>query len=92
MTDRRNETGYDSSLERSYCFYDQLPYERNMDVCGNDCIRRFSGNVIKNSSYSEQEVREIPNQDALVLERIRHQQEQRQQEAEENEVLSEEEA
>lgn len=62
-----SNTKYDTSLEQSYCFYDYLPYERNMDVCGNDCVRKVSGNVIKAYACKETNAIEIPNQEERLL-------------------------
>ncbi|MDO5294586.1 MAG: hypothetical protein Q4F05_17765 [bacterium] len=62
---------YDASLEKQVTIYDQLPYQRNLAICGNDCIRTFSGNVVKYAMYQEQEPKEVPNQDEVLFERIR---------------------
>ncbi len=79
---------YDSSLEENITLYDNLPYTRNLAVCGNDCIRMFSGNVVKYATYNELDVKEVPNNDDLMLARIQKEREleQMKRELEESEL------
>lgn len=69
-----NRENYDYSLDGFHGFYDRLPYERNISVCGNDCIRIYSGNVFKYYDCKEVDPREIPNQDDRMIAQIRAQQ------------------
>ncbi|MDO5521567.1 MAG: hypothetical protein Q4G58_13830 [bacterium] len=78
---------YDTSLEQQVTIYDQLPYQRNIAICGDDCIRAISGNVVKYATYKQQDPKEVPNQDEVILERIREHQEIEQGNNSENEAL-----
>ena len=91
MIEGKNETSYDSSLDFSYSFYDHLPYTRNMDFCGDDCVRVYSGNVYKHAYCKESDVRVISNHDDVMKRRIEEQLMAKHTEEEETEELPREE-
>lgn len=62
---------YDASLEYRIGMYDQLPYVRNVNLCGPEHIRQFSGNVVKYYTYSKLDnAKDIPNHDELMEQKI----------------------
>lgn len=75
MDNVMNAFQYDSSLEENITLYDHLPYERNLAVCGNDCIRMYSGNVLKYATYRPDNKVEVPNREELLLQRIQKEKE-----------------
>lgn len=38
---------YDISLEKHVTMYDNLPYKRNYDMCNENTVRYYSGNITK---------------------------------------------
>lgn len=54
---------YDSSLEYVSTIYDNLPYQKDVGLCGEDKIAMFSGNVIKYYCCTDAGPRVIPTQD-----------------------------
>lgn len=72
---------YDATLDYGIDMYDNLPYQRDSDICNVGALALFSGHVIKYFVYNYQEEEYlINNRDdeiEMILQKIRQQEEQR---------------
>ena len=55
----QGEGPYDTSLEESFKMYDELPYVRDLTICGPESIMLYSGNVIKYYCYKIGDVKKV---------------------------------
>lgn len=59
---------YDTSTENNFTMYDNMPYNRDIGVCGNDMIKMSTGNVVKFYRLDKVEPRYIDNSNVPILE------------------------
>lgn len=72
---------YDATLDYGIDMYDNLPYQRDSDICNVGALALFSGHVIKYYVYNYQEEEYlINNKDdeiEMILQKIQEQEQQR---------------
>lgn len=62
---------YDSSMEDNLTMYDDIPYERDTDLCNQKTITLHSPNMLKYYSYEiNQSTYQVPNQDDLFVKKL----------------------
>ena len=68
---------YDGTLDYGIEMYDNLPYQRNSDVCNGSVVALYSGHIIKYYlCNNEEEVYPINNRDDEIQSILRHAQEE----------------
>ena len=72
---------YDGALEYGITMYDELPYQRNSDVCNASTLALYSGHVIKyylcNNQMDSYTINNRDDQIEEILQRIRLEEEKR---------------
>lgn len=63
---------FDSSLREDYSMYDNLPYEKDVDLCGPDKIALESGNLIKYYRCNIRDYYQITGVDDLFYEKLKY--------------------
>lgn len=64
---------YDSTLDYGIEMYDNLPYQRNSDVCNGSTVALYSGHIIKYYlCNNEEEAYPINNRDDEIQSILRH--------------------
>ena len=66
MNNLQKALQYDSSMEYTIKMYDELPYQRNINLCNEEQIKLISGNVCKFYTYNHEAIQEIPNHDDII--------------------------
>lgn len=84
---------YDATLDYGITMYDNLPYERNSDVCNGSTVALYSGHIIKYYLCNNQEtcfsVNNRDDQIECILQKIREEEALRQTEETEPDISAE---
>lgn len=76
---------FDSSVNEDFSMYDNLPYQKDLDLCGPDKIALESGNIIKFFRCNMKDTYQFTGIDDLYYEKLKlHQEKQPEMETEKN--------